>query len=803
MSDTDHLFNIKNIIIEKNQSETHLREYFCDNTINPSDYNDFKDLIIYAIDNEASNGIVTYLLDQRQEKGANFEIVENGKKKTPLLLAVINDNYKLADILIKEYKADINYIYKEEKYRITEILYDNNNNYNNNNLLTYKRLKYILEKGCITTYRFLYELIRNKDNKLYKLQYTCRKFKNEDIIKFLNLYKNCKEKKESLSNDDIHKLNDELKSLIKENKGRLLVNDELYEKSVDYHNYEALMITFENEDAEENVILNRIIKYDLFEKALDLGNYNYIKKILSYKPLHYMCKDYNEILSNLIKKYLTPNEIYKKENVAKLVIKTFINTSIPIYNKNNPSNFISDKGIPFRNLILNIAIENKSLDAVKYLCSCTSDEINTKDIKSKYPIFNSIEIGNYDIFKYLINKINNLNIKNNNGISLMNLIINENQEYMCEYLLKYYDGIAINENDSSGFTPLENAINKNNSNIVQMILYYGLKHRIDLNVNEKDSSGNLPLIKAINKNNFDMIFYILDYYNQKKIDVNIYDNNGNTPITLLYKNYINSGKSNPSMFNKIFDYLLEYYDINQTDHSGNTILYYAICNKDTDIMKKLLNMGANLLLKNNFKKSPMDMVFNQKNYNVFKTIIEYGNIDLNIENVEGDSFLKNIIKSHDSDFDTDKKKELIELLIKKGININFFDKNGNTPLVYAIQSNLKSIYNLLKENGAYINTNDGNASFLDELVQSEKYDYLEDICNSDSGFEMKELKFNSYSLLIKKGKNDLLKKIIRNTKNFNINMKNEENDNTLLDEAINNNNTVITKFLFDYCINKY
>jgi len=803
MSDTDHLFNIKNIIIEKNQSETHLREYFCDNTINPSDYNDFKDLIIYAIDNEASNGIVTYLLDQRQEKGANFEIVENGKKKTPLLLAVINDNYKLADILIKEYKADINYIYKEEKYRITEILYDNNNNYNNNNLLTYKRLKYILEKGCITTYRFLYELIRNKDNKLYKLQYTCRKFKNEDIIKFLNLYKNCKEKKESLSNDDIHKLNDELKSLIKENKGRLLVNDELYEKSVDYHNYEALMITFENEDAEENVILNRIIKYDLFEKALDLGNYNYIKKILSYKPLHYMCKDYNEILSNLIKKYLTPNEIYKKENVAKLVIKTFINTSIPIYNKNNPSNFISDKGIPFRNLILNIAIENKSLDAVKYLCSCTSDEINTKDIKSKYPIFNSIEIGNYDIFKYLINKINNLNIKNNNGISLMNLIINENQEYMCEYLLKYYDGIAINENDSSGFTPLENAINKNNSNIVQMILYYGLKHRIDLNVNEKDSSGNLPLIKAINKNNFDMIFYILDYYNQKKIDVNIYDNNGNTPITLLYKNYINSGKSNPSMFNKIFDYLLEYYDINQTDHSGNTILYYAICNKDTDIMKKLLNMGANLLLKNNFKKSPMDMVFNQKNYNVFKTIIEYGNIDLNIENVEGDSFLKNIIKSHDSDFDTDKKKELIELLIKKGININFFDKNGNTPLVYAIQSNLKSIYNLLKENGAYINTNNGNTSFLDELVQSEKYDYLEDICNSDSGFEMKELKFNSYSLLIKKGKNDLLKKIIHNTKNFNINMKNEENDNTLLDEAINNNNTVITKFLFDYCINKY
>ena len=163
------------------------------------------------------------------------------------------------------------------------------------------------------------------------------------------------------------------------------------------------MITFENESSEEYVVLNRIIKYDLFKKAIDLGNYNYVRKILSYKPLHYMCKDYNEILLDLFIKYLTPNEIDKKENIAKLVIKTFIKTSIAIYNKNNPSDLISDKGIPFKNLILNIAIENKNLDAVKYLSDSsdynyTSEEINTKDIKGKYPIFTAIEVDNYDIF---------------------------------------------------------------------------------------------------------------------------------------------------------------------------------------------------------------------------------------------------------------------------------------------------------------------------------------------------------------------------------------------------------------------
>jgi len=455
---------------------------------------------------------------------------------------------------------------------------------------------------------------------------------------------------------------------------------------------------------------------------------------------------------------------------------------------------------------LNIAIENKNLDAVKCLIESfdykyTSDEINTKDIKGKYPIFTAVEVGSYDIFKYLINKIDNLNIKNNNGISLQNFIINENQENMCEYLLKYFDSIAINENDSSGFTPLENGINKNNANIVQMILNYGLKHEIDLNFNEKDNTGNLPLINAINKNNFDMIFAIIDSYKQKKIDVNIYDNNGNTPITLLYKNYINSGKSDSSMFNKIFDYLLEYYDINKTDLAGNTVLYYAICNKDIDVMKKLLNMGANLLLKNNFKKSPMDIAFNQKSYDVFKTIIEYGNIDFNIENTNGDSFLMTIIKSNK--FSNSEKLILIVYLIKKGVNINFLDKNGNIPLEYASHSDL-SIYNLLRKNGAYSTFNNENNSFLDELVQSEKYDLLDIICNSDSGYEIKELKFNSYSLLMRNNKCDLLKKIIINsTQNFNIDMKNEENGNTLLHEAIYNNNIDIIQFLIDYGANKY
>jgi len=72
MSVKEHLYNIKNIIREKNQSITRLREYFYDNNIIPSDYNDFKHLITYAIEREASNEIVIFLFDQRQNRDANF-----------------------------------------------------------------------------------------------------------------------------------------------------------------------------------------------------------------------------------------------------------------------------------------------------------------------------------------------------------------------------------------------------------------------------------------------------------------------------------------------------------------------------------------------------------------------------------------------------------------------------------------------------------------------------------------------------------------------------------------------------------
>jgi len=466
-------------------------------------------------------------------------------------------------------------------------------------------------------------------------------------------------------------------------------------------------------------ILNRIVKYDLFKKSLESRNYNFVKKVLSYKPLHYMCSGYEDILISVINNYMTPSEINKKENIAKLVIEYFIATSYLIYKKNESSksdsvmklilNVISNlllknfydifarnnssvyeiNSSSFRNLVVNIAIRQNNFNTVKYLCkNSNSEEICTKDLKGEYPIFTSVECGNDNIFEYLIKKISNPNIKNNNGISILTLAIIKNRINIVEYLLKHNNNLTINEVDSNGFTPLENAINQNNDKIVHMILNYGINNNIKINIGMKDYGGNFPLIKAINKKNFEMTFSIINYANQNMINTNIQDENGNTPLILSYKN-------NDL---KIFNYLLEYYNINQTSNSGNTILHYAIFDRKIDVTKQLLIMGANLHLKNDSNNSPMDVAFNYLNSDILKAIIQYGNINVNIKNKMGDSLLTTIIKTYNLDYN--EKKELVELLINKGVNVNILDKEGRRPLYYARFSKA-DIFNLLKENGAY------------------------------------------------------------------------------------------------------
>lgn len=119
----------------KNNKINDLKNFITNNhdSVNDADINY---LLIFAIKSNTNIEIIDYLINQKENnnKDINFNITYNHRTETPLLSAITNNNYNLADSLIEKYGADINY-----GFDIKLLL--------RNNQLNYKQMKYIFSKS--------------------------------------------------------------------------------------------------------------------------------------------------------------------------------------------------------------------------------------------------------------------------------------------------------------------------------------------------------------------------------------------------------------------------------------------------------------------------------------------------------------------------------------------------------------------------------------------------------------------------------------------------------------------------------
>ncbi|KAG4095691.1 ankyrin repeat-containing domain protein [Neocallimastix lanati (nom. inval.)] len=715
----------KNNIIEiiKNNNINELKKYINENDISLNELSkvDF-DILIYSIENNISIDIIKYIIGQSRYKTLNFHIIDNDVFKTPLFSAIGYNNFKIADILLKN-KADINYNN-----------YDIINNLNKHNLLNSKNLKYILNRGFSIagiTNHLIYTFIDNFQNGFLEIIFKHFKFNPSFILNFLNLYK----RGESLLNEDSSLFKEDLEEIIMNEKDKLYINDTMYDKALEKGNNEALKILFENENSEENEILNRIFKYDLLEVSVKMNNYNFVKSVLYYQTFNFKYIQYEKILSEAIE-----NDIDIK--IKKLLIKTLVQ-STPINGLNRKNkNFCQQK----INLILNMAIKLNHFSIVQYMMENmefqSKMDINIKDSKGEYPLLKAFNSQNMEIFKYLLEHGANSNIKNKNGVSLLMLAIHKNNVEVIKLLLKY--NVNIIEKDSNGLSPLEKAVNQNNTDIVRLfikycninkiimnanakdasgntllmkavnqnngdivklLINYCFKNKIKININEKDASGHYPLMKGINQNNFDIVFSLVNYGIKNNIKMSITDIEGNTPMTLAYK------KGNI----KIFRYLVSYLDINQKDGQHNSILYYAIEKEDIETVKDLISIGIDINLKNSFEDAAVDCAIFKGNLEIMDILLENDNVLLNKRNYLGKTPLISMIKA--DNYTPDQKERIIDRFIEKGTDVNLTDKDGNSPLACAIKENYLSIVKLLIKNGANVNTKnkDGNSPLVDAI----------------------------------------------------------------------------------------
>lgn len=403
--------------------------------------------------------------------------------------------------------------------------------------------------------------------------------------------------------------------------------------------------------------------------------------------------------------------------------------------------------------------------------------------------------------------------------------------------------------------------------LLENVNYPSIKYLLEIEGNElekKTHDSRTYIFWAAYKANLK----IMDYLLRKDVQTNIYDSNGNNPITFaastgqknievynLFEKYgsiltdeINRDGANILLLICPFleDYKeIEYFtskgfSIEDKDLKGNNIFNYSSKKGNISFLKKLVEKGVNpkitskdgwnaisfacqgtrnhsnslntfkyleslgievnFTLKNGF--TPIHLLVNKyKDPDIFNYFIKKG-VDVNQQDINGNTAFINAAFKNDI--------KIIDLLFKSVDNINLSNKKGITALMSAVQNNSPSVVSYLLENGSdpfLKDIYDNNIAFY--LIESFKRENLEQFNNKVTllntyGFEIDDTPQGGGNSLIhitaKKMDLDLVKWLMQYK--LNINQKNEEGNTALHIVAMKAKNDKILKFLIRNGANK-
>lgn len=320
-------------------------------------------------------------------------------------------------------------------------------------------------------------------------------------------------------------------------------------------------------------------------------------------------------------------------------------------------------------LLFNILLYSKTLD--ESLFSAVEDN-NIKKVKSyleqgancnaldsynRTALINASVCGYDDIAKLLIEEGTDVNIQDKAGATaLMYTVRNTNYE-MVEFLLK--NGADVNIRDITGETAL----------------YYSIEHNSFGQENETENA-----IKILN---------LLIKYGA---DVNTKNDEG---TSLLDVSYRSSKSENKEMFKILVENGFDLESRINDDDSDYTPLMIAVYKEDYDMVKYLLDKGANPNAVNNEKKTALMIANDEGNNNIAKLLIEQG-ANINTQDEDGCTALMTAALIGDY--------EMVKFLLENGADINTKDNDGASlldisyrPSTALVQN--REMFKVLVENG--------------------------------------------------------------------------------------------------------
>ncbi|ORY37857.1 ankyrin [Neocallimastix californiae] len=379
-------------------------------------------------------------------------------------------------------------------------------------------------------------------------------------------------------------------------------------------------------------------------------------------------------------------------------------------------------------------------------------------------IFKSIFKNEYtfkvvNVLIILIQNGLNIDARDKEGNTLLVYAIQEKNEDIVYYLLKYHSSIELLNTEIEILKPLikiKNTFLFNEINLIKNIQILKMLIQQGIDINSKDKEGKTLLVYAIEEEDKFIVNYLLENH------ASIQSVNENIKCFRELNKYKkgNEKKSLESsefrkknIFNIIKLLLQHGLDIDAKDEEGKTLLLYAIEDENELIVNYLLENHASIHSVNENIKCLKELTKNKKEYK--------------------DELLV------DFEFRIKNKFNILKLLLQHGLDIDAKDEEGKTLLLYAIEDENELIVNYLLENHASIHSVNENIKCLKELTKNKK-EYKDELL-VDFEFRIKN-KFNILKLLLQHG--------------LDINSEDEEGK-TLLLYAVEDENEFIVNYLLE------